>query len=116
MTLTEAREAVSGKLKFGDDSQVQAKRFLDELDEMLILLGGANAALCTLCGGKGCVPHCDCGQCGEDDWLDQCPCCEGCGFVTQEDLDAAIDELVGIEDESRDALVELWKERLEARP
>lgn len=76
MTLYQARETLSGKLVFGDETQIAAVRFIDRAQALADAMDeeSAGAKVCANCNGTG---DCSCGSCGSDH---ECRECNGDGI------------------------------------
>jgi hypothetical protein len=84
MDVREARSALKRPLVFGDEQQIRAIRFLDEVAEAVKVI--TDAAECTKCNGNGRIYEydADCEACGgkgcdECEELADCLACDGLG-------------------------------------
>lgn len=106
MTENEAREAIRGRLEFGNERQIQAKKFLDSLAEAVEAI--EESPVCEGCGGHGefivqcdCDNPEDCANCCEDgEYLAECAACDELGHfvidwpnVSEEVMEAAKDKV-----------------------
>lgn len=83
MTEQEARAELRRPLRFGDDPQIRAIRFLDDLAEAVRVI--RDAPPCTECNGNGQIyeydEDCDCPDgCDECEFLGDCLACDGLGY------------------------------------
>lgn len=76
MTLPEAQQALSGKLVFGNATQIEALKVLEiEARVQSILNACAHEITCPRCKGEGYL-DCVCSECG-DRHERECPQCKG---------------------------------------
>lgn len=90
MTINEARQALRGRLEFGNDTQIRAVRFLDDVAATVekikagpVCYGckgtGTDVKWCSSCDGSGADCECDHGVI-----LIECPECGGVGYLYTE--------------------------------
>lgn len=78
MTLEDARSTLtSGPLKFGDDAQIKAHRYMADVEEIIAIMAEKKitSPLCSDCGGDG-LHNCDCDYCTQT-----CDKCDGDGLT-----------------------------------
>lgn len=79
MNYAQARDAVRGTLRFGDDYQIRALHFLADVAEVQERIQAAEE--CEECNGYGVIgKYCDCGDdCRFVEWT-RCAECRGTGY------------------------------------
>jgi RecJ-like exonuclease len=82
MTATEAKSALQRPLQFGDRAQINAVKFLAQVEELLERMKDGDVGECEECDGTGYTECCECGQDRE------CEDCDGTGEDFGEIADA----------------------------
>lgn len=94
MTYAQARNALRGPLRFGDDYQIRALRFLSAVAEVQERIDAAEE--CDECDGYGVIgEYCDClDDCDFVEW-DRCAQCHGTGhYLADVDLSSYSPEML----------------------
>jgi hypothetical protein len=86
MTLAEAERIVgTRRLRFGDLSQLEAVKFLENFEVALRIAKSAGARICIGCKGSGDVRECGGpdahDECDDECWSIRCDLCEGIGVT-----------------------------------